>query len=452
MNARRSLVWQSMRRQLLVIILSAATAAVAIAVAGGALDGGGSVPRGGRPVSPPALGELLDRLPARLDTLEYIDIAAAERQLHVAATRDPTLRYQDASESERRLEPGPSSVIDYLGGQNNPVGESLDRAIDHTRVTAAVRAEGSFSPGREGFSAIVLVATTQSAADIRRGVEHEHLKRVGPDAYRAPIHESAYRDLAFADGIFVLASSRTAALEAIRRKAPAAGNRLRRRLDAIRGAWRVIYAQPSDSCVTSIAGGERFDAHGDEDLVLTLREAPDPRWVLIGRGAQLRDSLTSDYRLGAVTVHGSTLRIALGLVPHAKTFSSAAYLTGEAGVDARGVYLCRSDRRTSLKALGLDLPPPPEPDRSGDIAEDLVSQYVAFASSAPTAVRVRCPGMELPTSVQVTCSATRAHPGGRYHYTLIATFGAIALDAVAVASSDDPTGTILDQKQSSEGR
>lgn len=116
----------------------------------------------------------------------------------------------------------------------------------------------------------------------------------------------------------------------------------RRLLDGVRGAFRVVFADLPPRvapCVRAVAGGQRFDAHGDEDLVLTLGAAPDPERILLGQGPRRASPATRDYSVRAATVEGRVLRMRIDLADGAAPRSSAARLVvGEAGTDQ--LYRC----------------------------------------------------------------------------------------------------------------
>jgi hypothetical protein len=396
-----------------------------------------------------ALAPLLDRVPGEAYVVRAMDMATAKRQLGVAGDLDPE-RYNDRLASatpEERFDLSALEILDYLY-----IVSPLDPAIDHARVTAGVRA--TMTPGGE----LKILRTSQPREEIARGLAKAGLRRRGENGFVFAEGKDAFglTAVALGDGLVVLATTIDIATRVLRRTEPDPRLApLRRLLDETRGAFRTAYAYRADSlnpesaCLRGVAGGQLFTAgNEDEDLVLLLVGEPRASEVTLGLGSQRQDPLTKPYRVTDISRSGQTLALKVRTAPGARSQAHAAAIAAGT-VPAYLVYRCpgaaAARARREVESRRTILPESPEPDRSGSRLETVISNYVARLSTAPTAVRVRCPLQTLPAGTRrLRCRGTRPHKGRRFHYTLRVAFGPKgAIESVSIDTPDDTTGTIV---------
>jgi hypothetical protein len=353
------------------------TASIVAAVALAGCGGGGGSSTGTGPLTSatpapataaPALSAdaLLDHLPGGVTEIAVMDLAAARRQLGIAADTDPADYRIDDNPGRRRFDDAALKPLGYLTRPTKAI-----RAIDYGRVTAVISARRSFE------ETVLILATTQPRAEIERGLSAAGRRPIADDAYALQKPDTGFEGakvLVFGDGLVVLGSSLGVARGVLRRTVR--DKRLaptRALLDSVRGAFRAVPVgslTPDAPCVDAIAGGQRFEAHGDDDLVLRLTEPAAAGRVVLDKGAQRTDDLTADYSVRHVTVKGQTLALRVDLTPDAIANSSAASIAyGE--VQPEQVYDCRG---TTAKPAApgsssdpelLPLPAPIKPDASG---------------------------------------------------------------------------------------
>lgn len=426
------------------LLAAAATVALALAAAGCGAESGGENNSGS------AVAPLLDRVPGEAMQIIAMDMAAAKRELGVAADLDPE-RYGERQVSytpEERLDTAALQVVDYL-----VVTSPFATAIDHGLISAGVKA--TLIPG----GPLTILKTSQPRTEIARGLGRAGLRRSGAGGFVLKKGKDSFglSAVALGDGLVVLAETLDVASAVLRRTEPDPGLApTRRLLDATRGALRTVQRYPAESlhpesaCLLGVAGGQIFTSgNEDEDLALLLRGEPRASEVTLGEGSQQRDDpLTQPYRVTDVARSGRTLSLKVHTTPDARNQLSAAQIAG-GHVPPYLVYHCpgaaAQRARRKLESTREILPPSPEPDRSGSRLETLISNYVAKLSTAPNAVRVRCPVQTLPAGTRrLRCSGTRAHQGKTFHYTLRVVFAPNAsIKYIDLDSRDDTTDTIV---------
>jgi hypothetical protein len=323
-------------------------AAILSAVAAAALAGCGADDKDGAAASaatPPSarMAALLDRVPAAANVLLSFDLAAARRELRLPADRAPS----DPGDrvlvvAEDRFDRAALTPLRYLALPDLPAAV---RAIDHGQVTGAVDAQIDRPDG--DLDEVVILATQQPRREIQRRLRSRGWRRGADGGYtrRAQsLEPEVFSVIAFGNGFVVGATTRALARDVVA-QTHAPDPRLvdeRRLLDSVRGAYRAVFVDLPPRlapCVRAVAGGQRFDARGDEDLVLTFAATPDPDRILLGRGAQRVSPATRDYRVRDTTVRGRELRMKIALVGEPDVASSAARLAvGGPGADA--LYRC----------------------------------------------------------------------------------------------------------------
>lgn len=324
------------------------------------------------------------------------------------------------------------------------------RAIDHGRATAVVSARPAL--GDE----LVIVATRQPRAQIERGLKRAGVRPIGAGAYAlkpAAAGLDELKVLVFGDGFLVMAGSLDVAAGVVARSTPDPRLKpMRALLDGVRGAFRVAEIgreSLSAPCVRAVAGGERFETRGDEDLLLRLSEPAVRSRVVLNKGAQPHDILTADYKVRAIAIADRELRIKLDLAAGAIDNSSAAAIAyGE--VERAQIYRCKgaaAQPASPSSSSGKDPlplpPPPPLAELRGTAMEKSISLYVSVGSLAPNLIRVRCPAGASRSQGDVRCTGTRTHPGGVYHYKIVAHFAGGHFKSVDIDSPDDKTKTIV---------
>jgi hypothetical protein len=255
---------------------------------------------------PATIAALLDRVPGTSDEIGVMDLATARRQLGLDAGFDPA-GYGESLRvaSHDRFDTAALTLLGYL-----TEGDELawPAAIDHGRVTAAV--SGASFLGEH----TLILATTQPRAEIEQGLAQAGAPATSLHSFTiAPPRLEGFRSLIAGNGFVILASSRRAALATLRRRtADPRLARARAMLERVGGALRVFQRVDDDidagaACVQAMAGGQRFDAHDTEDLLLDLDEQPQAARVVLGRAA--RGELASLFRARAVRIDGRTLHI-----------------------------------------------------------------------------------------------------------------------------------------------
>jgi hypothetical protein len=391
----------------------------------------------------PEVAALVERVPGTITSITAMDLSGAKRELGLPADLDPADYGGDTPSGRERFDNAALKLFGYLTGV---YATPAAAAIDHGRATAAISA--FTGPGAK----FAIIATSQPTSEIQRGLEQrDGLRRIAEGAYVVEDDElSGPQVVALGDGLIVIAASLELARSALEGGAPDRGTEaLREQLEGVRGALRVVNTEPASSvaapCVRAIVGGQRFDSRTEEDLVLTLSEPPDPRRVLLGTEVQREEILVKDYRVLGSTVRGQTLRLRVGVTPDAPADSNAATIAD--GVGLEQAYRCQQQAepppaRDEPVPDPVELGPPPGPDTSGTPFETAVSSYIAAASTASNAVRVRCPGQQ-PEADAVRCTGTRPDDGEVYRYTIVVNLDDDGIQSVEIESPDDRTGTIL---------
>jgi hypothetical protein len=386
---------------------------------------------------------LVNRLPGEATQVAAFDLAAARRQLGLAADLDPADRRIDQSPERRRFEDAALKPMGYLIHPTAAI-----RAIDHGRATAVVGARPAL--GDE----LVIVATRQPRAQIERGLKRAGARPIGAGAYALKPAAGGLDELkvlVFGDGFLVMAGSLDVAAGVVARSTPDPRLKpMRALLHGVRGAFRVAEIGRESlgaPCVRAVAGGERFETHGDEDLLLRLDEPAVRSRVVLNKGAQLQDILTADYKVRAIAIGDRELRIKLDLAAGAIDNSSAAAIAyGE--VERAQIYRCKGAAAQPVSpssSSGPDPLPPPPPlaELRGTALERSISLYVSAGSLAPNVIRVHCPAGASRSQGDVRCTGTRTHPGGVYHYKIVAHFVGGHFKSVDIDSPDDKTKTIV---------
>jgi len=304
----------------------------------------------------------------------------------------------------------------------------------------------------------VILKTAQPLDEIERGLQKAGLRRSGEHGYVLDKPKSGFglSAAAVGDGLVVISETLDLATGVLQRTQP--DPRLapaRRLLDETHGALRAVHTYPAESfdpesgCILGVAGGELFTpGNGDEDLALLLKGEPRASEVTLDDGAQRKDILTKSYRVTDVSRSGQTLSLRVRTAPTASIFDNAATIA-DGGVQPYLLYRCpgaAAERaRRKIAARKPILPPPPGPDRSGSRLETLISNYLAALSTAPNAVRVRCPVQTLPPgTLKLRCTGTRPHGRARYHYTMTVVFQPNrTIKYIDIETFDDRTRTIV---------
>jgi len=426
-----------------VALLAGVTLIVLGGCGGDGDDGKATATAEGWPSSDGGVKALLDHVPGEATEITVMDLAAAKRQLRLPADLDPADYKTDGRPGRGRFYSAAVKPLGHLLAPNPVV-----RAIDHGRVSTVIEAYTRRGP-------VLILTTPQPRAEIERGLEGAGRRRIAADAYALEREDVDHEigALAFGEGLIVMAESLGVARAALARRAP--DSRLapaRAVLDSVRGAFRVVRTGPFSAddapCLSVIAGGARFDRRGGEDLVLKLKDRPDGNRVVLNKGAQMHDILTDDYKVRTIAIEGDVLRIKLDLRKDALDNSSAATIV-HGGVRPRQVYRCENIQPAprSGRTPRLPLPPPPpEPDRSGSKLETGVSGYIAAGSTAPNAVKVRCPQRRAKRNSKLRCTGTRRHAGRLYHYTIVVNFDARGIGSIDIDSPDDETGTVVEKR------
>jgi hypothetical protein len=404
-----------------------------------------------------AVAPLLDHVPRGASTVSAMNLAGAKRELGVAADLDPEdyAGRQGSGTPEERFDDGALAVLDYLY-----LASPFTKAIDHAQVSAAVHANLL----AEGY--VEILRTSQPRDDLARRLVAAGMKReAGGFAVAGPAPPSGLAAAALGDdGIVVLAKTIAVATSVARRRAPDPGfAQTRRLLDATHGLLRAAqmasqYPNPEVACVRGIAGSQRFTAQGEgeqDDVALLLTGEPRASEVTLGAGAQKRDPLTSPYRVTAIARSGQLLSLTVRVAPNPRHHANGVTIASDMVPDYL-VYRCpgaAAERARRKAESNREIQPAtPEPDRTGSRLETVVSDRMAVASSAPTAIRVRCPVPTLPRGARrIRCTGTRPDGNRRYHYTLIVVFNADrTIKYIDTSSPDDDTGTIVSQPEPSK--
>ena len=323
-------------QQLLRVAILPAVAATAIAGCGGGDD---DVPAA--PPPSPRMAALLDRVPAAANLISSLDLGAARRELGLPANLAPADEGGSGLDAaHRRFNEAALTPLRYLALPDLPAAA---RAIDHRQVTGAVDAQIDHPDG--DLDEVVILATQQPRRQMQRRLRSRGWRRGADGAYtRTPrsLEPAVFSVVAFGNGFVVGATTRALARDVLA-QTHAPDPRLageRRLLDGVRGAFRMVFADLPPRlapCVRAVAGGQRFDAHGDEDLVLTLTATPDTGRILLGNRAARESPLTRDYSVRETTVDGELLRMRIDLADDAAPRSSAARLVLAGGAQ---LYRC----------------------------------------------------------------------------------------------------------------
>lgn len=403
------------------------------------------------------IAALLDRVPGDTTAISVVDIAAARRALGLPATADPTDDSGKISSPGYRLAEFTEPVLDGLADE---VPSKRDaQAVDFGRVTAAVSLR-TFEQNE-----MVMVLTPQPRREIEaalmrnprqpvKAVAAGILLATGQANSEAPARALGSLDyVALGEGFVAVTDTLARARAVLAESGPARGFAVARRyLDSVRGEERAVtiadgiqVTRDDASCIRLIAGGGRLKA-GSEDFVLLLNEAPDrTRFPAVVEATE-----DEDYRLARPRVDGSALRLKMTITGRYRESLSAA---GAAGGGLPGSYYrCKGlPLRPQLSFRNRPPKDEPRPDPAGgnNYIAQKASRLIAIWSSARTRVRVNCPVDNSKPNSTIRCSGTRRDGDRQYRYAVTVTFDASRLaeiGAVAVTSSDDKTGTIMDYR------
>lgn len=398
-----------------------------------------------------AVGALLDRVPGEATQIIAMDMAAAKRELGVAADLDPEgyRRRQILRTPEAKFDNAALKIVGYVTG----IGKTpITEGIDHGAITAAVHA---FMVGAGGE--LKIYKTSQSRESLDSGLRKAGLRATGDGVYvvEKPRVGTTLTAVALGDdGLVVVGETPDVALGVVRRSEP--DPRLapmRRLLEIPRGALRVASShvklvEEEAPCVRRVAGGEMLTAgNEDEDLALELSGVPRASEVVLGTSAARKEFLYRAYRVGDVARDGQYLTIKVRTPVNGIANDNAATLADSADLDL--LYRCPGPAAARARAAAQTrrdaIPDPTPPDRTGSALETKVSAYIAAGSLAPPpAVRVRCPVKLVPRSVKVLrCKGTRRYKGRLYHYTIKVNFDYPQIESLDVDTPDDETGDIV---------
>jgi hypothetical protein len=407
------------------------------------------------------VGPLLDRVPGEANAIITMDMAAAKRELGIAADTDPK-RYrarQGTGTPEARFDNAALKIVGYVTGVGRtPIAD----AIDHGAITAAVHALMVGAGGE-----LKIYRTSQSRASLDAGLRKAGLREASDDVYvvEKPQRGASLTAAALGDDGLVVAGETAAVVSGVARRAEPDPRLapMRRMLDLTRGSLRAVQShvelrRDEAPCVLRVAGGALLTpGDEDEDLVLELRGEPRASDVVLGTSTSRREYLYRDYRVSDVSREGQLLKLKVRTPPGSLANENAVTISQYAS-DLDLLYRCpgagAAKARAQTQARRDKLPDPAPPDRSGSDIETAVSGYIAAGSLAPPpAVKVRCPLKSLPRSLKVLrCTGTRRYKGRLYHYTIKVNLKYPRIDSLDIDSPDDKTGQIVSEDDRSSTR
>jgi WD40 repeat protein len=297
--------------------------------------------RPGAGARPTDIGDLVVRLPGETDEITAMDMKRARRELRVATDLDPAdYRARQSSQTpEAAFDTAALTVVGYLVADGST---AASRAIDHGRVTAAVR-------GTSAGVDIVLLSTDQPTAQIASGLRHGGFRSSGAGLYlkrkSSARRQDRYPAIGLAPGLVVLSDSAHEASAALARTDPDAPTATKlKRLDTVAGSVRVLHSYddlPDERapCVRTVIGGHDFTGAADT-LILHLKGRARAGRVVLGSAAQRSDIRTRSYQPRDIHVSGPKIAMRIVNRPGALDDDNAATIAGT--IEPERVYRCGS--------------------------------------------------------------------------------------------------------------